>query len=175
MRLLPWVITLGGILLLSRNRRLPNQLTKDFRLDEFAPGEIVKAYLTPDIIANVKALAKTLQRARNKINFSIRITSAVRTPAHNAAIGGVPNSQHTFGMAVDVQPIPNTTENAKKLWDALTSGTYDQLIWENAPYPNGLPSHIHFSYVRPGSRNAIYKTNRKKKLLYLNGTYTNLM
>ena len=175
MRLLPWVIALGGILLLSKNRRLPNeQLTKDFRLDEFARGELVKAYLTPDIIANVKALAQVLQRARNKVNFAIRITSAVRTPAHNAAIGGVPNSQHTFGMAVDVQPIPNTKENAKKLWDALTSGTYDQLIWENAPYPNGLPSHIHFSYVRPGSGNAIYKSNRKKKLLYLGGNYTNL-
>ena len=176
MRLLPWVIALGGILLLSKNRRLPNeQLTKDFRLDEFARGELVKAYLTPDIIANVKALAQVLQRARNKVNFAIRITSAVRTPAHNAAIGGVPNSQHTFGMAVDVQPIPNTKENAKKLWDALTSGTYDQIIWENAPYPNGLPSHIHFSYVRPNSGNAIYKSNRTKKLMYLGGNYSNLI
>lgn len=176
MRLLPLVITIGGILLLTRNRRMPGeQLTKDFTLSEFAPGATVKAYLTPEIIANVKALARVLQRARNKVNFPIRITSGVRTPTHNAAIGGVNNSQHTFGMAVDIQPIPNTKENALKLFDALGSGDFDQLIWENAVYPTGLPSHLHLSFVRTGGSNALYKTNRKRKLLYLNGNYTTII
>ena len=30
------------------------------------------------------------------------ITSGYRTPAHNAAVGGVPNSAHTRGLAADI-------------------------------------------------------------------------
>jgi zinc D-Ala-D-Ala carboxypeptidase len=95
-------------------------------------------------------LPSVLQPARNKLGLPIRITSAYRSPAENAVIGGVSGSQHIFGQAVDVQPVPNTLENYKKLWDLIASGTYDQLIWENAIAFSGKPSHIHVSFVVPG-------------------------
>ncbi len=37
------------------------------------------------------------------------ITSQYRTPEHNAAVGGVPNSLHTMGEAVDFKPPAGTT------------------------------------------------------------------
>jgi len=174
---LPWLITLGGVWLLSKSSSTRGgSLTKDFTLDEFAPDAGTKAFLTPTVIKNIEALAKNvLQPARNKVGVPIRITSGVRTPTHNAAIGGASGSQHTFGMAVDIQPIPATNANYKKLFDAIKSGTYDQLIWENATYPTGVPSHLHVSYVRPNSGNPLYKTNRKQKLLYLNGNYSTIV
>lgn len=43
------------------------------------------------------------------------VTSWWRTPAHNAEVGGVPNSLHMLGLAYDVVPV--TSENIAALQD----------------------------------------------------------
>jgi len=51
------------------------------------------------------------------------VTSWGRTPAHNAAVGGTPNSRHLAWLAVDVvYDVPQdleTVEAAAKRWDLL--------------------------------------------------------
>ena len=43
-----------------------------------------------------------LDEAREYADIPFKITSAYRTPEHNEKIGGVPNSSHLKGLAVDI-------------------------------------------------------------------------
>lgn len=58
--------------------------------------------MTPRVRANLLKLARALQELRDLIDKPIRITSGYRCTAHNAAVGGVSDSQHTQGLAADV-------------------------------------------------------------------------
>ncbi len=52
-----------------------------------------------------KQLASRLERLRTREgNRVIHLNSAFRTKRHNASVGGVPNSAHTRGYAVDIRP-----------------------------------------------------------------------
>jgi uncharacterized protein YcbK (DUF882 family) len=44
-----------------------------------------------------------LEELRKEVGKPIKITSGYRCEKHNADVGGVKNSQHTKGTAVDVQ------------------------------------------------------------------------
>ena len=44
-----------------------------------------------------------------QLNFHFTITSALRTPLQNKAAGGVPDSQHLKGEAIDFKPYGSTT------------------------------------------------------------------
>lgn len=48
-------------------------------------------------------LIEMLNDVREYFGKPVRITSGTRCPAHNAAVGGVPDSQHTLGTAADIQ------------------------------------------------------------------------
>lgn len=48
-------------------------------------------------------LIEKLDQLRDLIGGPIEISCAYRCPAHNAAVGGVANSQHVKGNAADVQ------------------------------------------------------------------------
>ena len=47
-------------------------------------------------------LIERLQAVRNIYAKPMEITSGVRCKAHNEAVGGVKNSAHTLGLAVDI-------------------------------------------------------------------------
>lgn len=70
-------------------------------------------------------LLEFLDRLRENIGGPLEISCAYRCPAHNAAVGGVANSQHVYGTAADIQT-PNYEH----------CNTPEQLLWycEQLPF-----------------------------------------
>lgn len=68
-----------------------------------------------------------LQKLRNKIKKSIKITSAYRCEAHNTAVGGAKHSQHKLGTATDIQSEirPNGMANWAEEFSFDGIGRYD--------------------------------------------------
>ena len=87
-------------------------------------------------------------------NLHFTITSAKRSFAENEAAGGVSNSQHLFGEAVDIKPYGSTTYN--RLLEHIRNysdnvHTFDQLIL--------YPTFIHISF---GARNRRQVIDKRK-------------
>lgn len=85
-------------------------------------------------------------------NLHITITSAKRSIAENDAAGGVSNSQHLFGEAIDVKPYGSTTYN--QLLEHIynysdNTHVFDQLIL--------YPTFIHISFGERNRRQVIDK------------------
>lgn len=85
-------------------------------------------------------------------NLHFTITSARRSADENKAAGGVPNSQHLFGEAVDIKPYGSTSYS--RLLEYIHSYSdnthvFDQLIL--------YPSFIHVSFGGRNRHQVIYK------------------
>lgn len=72
------------------------QLSPHFRLGEFACKDGSDKVLVDD------ALVSLLEQIREAAGGAVTINSAYRSPAHNAAVGGVRSSQHLYGRAADI-------------------------------------------------------------------------
>lgn len=62
-----------------------------------------------------------------QLNFHITITSALRTALQNKAAGGVPNSQHLKGEAIDFSPYGSTTYSQLVIY-IMDNVAFDQFI-----------------------------------------------
>lgn len=58
---------------------------------------------TPEAWLNIERLAPTVQLLRDRIGQPLIISSGYRSPTLNAKVGGVFNSAHLDGLAVDLQ------------------------------------------------------------------------
>jgi uncharacterized protein YcbK (DUF882 family) len=57
-----------------------------------------------------QSLVDALEALRSIVGVPIAVDDAYRCPIHNAAVGGVPNSQHELGIAADIKiQIPGIT------------------------------------------------------------------
>ena len=72
------------------------QLSPHFRLSEFASRDGADKVLVDE------ALVALLEAIRAATGGAVTINSGYRSPAHNAAVGGVSSSQHLYGRAADV-------------------------------------------------------------------------
>lgn len=95
-------------------------------------------------IANLTYLVENLlDKVREKLAMPITVTSGYRSEAVNRKVGGVANSQHTKGEAVDLV----CRDNAR-LFNILKTMNFDQLIWEKG---NSVqPAWVHVSLKRNG-------------------------
>lgn len=112
---------------------------------------------TPDPVSleRMKFTAIRMEAVRQVLgNKSIYVTSWFRGPELNKAVGGVPNSQHARGEAVDFicQGYGNVKQICRALIDAKQVLQYDQLILE--------PTWVHISFVPTSPRlNELTKTS----------------
>ena len=102
---------------------------------------------SPQAVANIGALVENvLDPAREKLGKPIVVNSGYRCPKHNAAVGGVTNSQHMKGEAADIR----CTDIRRLKQIIIDNGRYDQLI--------DYGTFLHVSWKRNGG-------NRKQKLI----------
>jgi len=128
-------------------------LTKNFTLEELYASATAKARKidnTPTVGAasNLLLVAQQiLQPLRDWWGKPIKIGSGYRCKKLNEAVGGVRNSQHMTGEAVDIC-IDGDLVKGKKWFNFIRDYlVFDQLIWEHNAKGNYW-IHVSFSKVR---------------------------
>lgn len=138
---------------------MATRLSNNFTLEEMLVSSTAKKYgidNTPNsaIKANLTILCnKLLQPIRDKYGKQIVVTSGYRCQALNARVGGSATSQHTRGMAADINDYSGYKSGGEsryianaELFDLIYKlGGYDQLINE-FPDAQGRPQWVHVSY-----------------------------
>ena len=123
---------------------------KYFKMSEFECrcGCEMDSTDSPQVRENIEALVEAvLDPVRERFGKPIFVNSGYRCPRHNAAVGGVPNSQHMRGEAADIRP-----REVGKIIEQL--GKYDQLIY--------YPTFVHVSWKRMGQNKTNYLQTLKQ-------------
>ena len=71
--------------------------TAEFESKDGAKSPFGETVVKPELV-------HLLNRIRELFGKPIIVNSAYRSPAHNAAVGGVANSYHVQGLAADIRP-----------------------------------------------------------------------
>ena len=122
---------------------------------------------TQEHIENLKQLAENIfEPIRNHFGLPIYISSGYRSQKLNAAIGGSMNSQHSRGMAIDIDMDGTDIKNSA-IFEYAKTLPFDQLIWEFGTKEN--PDWVHISYSPLNRKQILYATKRNGKTIYNKG------
>lgn len=136
-----------------------NTISKDFSYSEFESSKIaeekgicnvVRSFAVRDAIKSL--VDNVLQPLRDIAGVPLHINSGYRCRELNAAIGGVPTSQHVKGEAADIA-FPKPIELARMAADNHLP--FDQMII--------YPTFVHFSHKLNGEQ--------RRQIIY-NKSYT---
>jgi hypothetical protein len=126
---------------------VPTQLSPHFTLEELTvTGTGIDNSPPPAMLATLKRLAAKMEDVRTLLGGkAITVNSAFRNKAVNEAVGGVPNSAHALGFAVDFTCASFGTpfDICKKI--AASKLQFDQLIHERRDW-------VHLSFDANRSR-----------------------
>lgn len=87
-------------------------------------------------------------------NLHFTVTSAKRSIAENKAAGGVSNSQHLVGEAIDIKPYGSTTYN--RLLEHIHNYSHNYHVFDQLIL---YPTFIHISF---GDRNRHQVIDKRK-------------
>ena len=150
------------------------KLTQNFSLSELTRSQTatrrgIDNQPNDEQLANLVALCEcVLQPIRDHFGTSVRISSGLRVPELNAAIGGSTTSDHCRGMAADIE-VPPVDNLELARWIEGSGLAFRQLILE---YYDGTPDSgwIHVSYdPADNKRQVLTATKQGGKTVYLNG------
>ena len=141
------------------------RLTRNFSLEQLICSETAQRQRIdntpgPDIVKNLRLLAKGLEQVQALTGFPLEISSAYRCPELNRRVGGAKTSQHTLGQAADFTcaEFGPPVDVIKAIRDSGIN--FDQCILEYAKWV-----HISFSKAPRGKVLTIYDPREG----YLNG------
>ena len=97
------------------------QLTKNFKLQEWSCKTTPKTGVPWDLVPNVQRCADNLQMLRDHIAKPIVIISGWRSPLYNEKIGGAKKSQHMTGKAADIRVAGMTPDDVAEQIELLIS------------------------------------------------------
>lgn len=136
---------------------IKKNITKDFSLNEFEVSDKAKELNinneinSQEIKDAIKSLVDSvLQPLRDAWGKPLAINSGYRCKELNAAVGGVPTSQHTKGEAADVCPFGRNGHGDLRVVTKLARLAvkldlpFDQMIL--------YPSFVHFSHKLKGEQ-----------------------
>jgi zinc D-Ala-D-Ala carboxypeptidase len=98
------------------------------------------------IIAAQNLAENVFEKIREHFGVPLTISSFYRCPALNKAVGGVADSQHQFGQAMDIEM--GWEMNLKIMEFIRDNLDYDQVLNEH-PNEQGMPAWVHVSYISP--------------------------
>ena len=111
------------------------QLSPNFTLEQFTRSETAQKrgidnQPEAEHLANLRHLAAVLEEVEALLGAPLAITSGYRSPALNAAVGGVAHSRHALGLAADIV-CPGYGAPLQVARAIADSGiTFDQVIHE---------------------------------------------
>ena len=99
---------------------------------------------------------KVFQPVREHFGVPIAVTSGYRSEALNKAIGGSKTSEHTLGMALDLDAdVFGGVTNREIFEYILENLDFNQLIWEFGDSKN--PDWVHVSYRPSGNKKEVLR------------------
>lgn len=105
---------------------------EEFTLSQTAVRRGIKNDPPPEVIDNLRRLARVMENVRTLLGSPVLISSGYRSPELNEAVGGSKKSAHCRGLAADFTCPGYGTPREVALAIVRSELIYDQVILEGA-------------------------------------------